>query len=193
MNKVYKDYFQKSRVFLYPVLEIPRGGSVTPIQSYISWKDNIKQEDCKLICHYYLRNDNEFLNIQKHKLFGSKYFDKFVEGPGDGQQKQGIFIFDMSDFKTSWDAFLKGKYSKLSAPLKQHIKNYYARSKFLPHVTSYLYPEKYYPFYSEILGVPISVLKESGELADVPNFTKEELTFTPEIIKLNTNQLITIL
>jgi hypothetical protein len=40
IKSLYKDYFQKSRVFLYPALEIKRGGSVTPVETYISWKNN---------------------------------------------------------------------------------------------------------------------------------------------------------
>ena len=32
-------YIQKSRLFLYPMLDIKRGYSITPIQTYMSWKN----------------------------------------------------------------------------------------------------------------------------------------------------------
>jgi hypothetical protein len=65
LKSLYRDYFQKSRVFLYPMLEIKRGVSVTPIETYVSWDEHYKPEDRKFIVLYHLRNDKEFLNFEK--------------------------------------------------------------------------------------------------------------------------------
>mgnify|MGYP006982848022 CR=1 FL=1 len=55
LTSLYRDYFQKSRVFLYPILEIKRGVSVTPIETYISWDGHYKTEDRKFIVLYHLK------------------------------------------------------------------------------------------------------------------------------------------
>ena len=65
ITSLYKDYFQKSRIFMYPILEIKRGASVTPIETYLSWEDQYSLCDRKLICHYHLRDDSEFTVFEK--------------------------------------------------------------------------------------------------------------------------------
>ena len=57
IKSLYKDYFQKSRIFMYPLLNIKRGSSVTPIETYMSWSEQFSIYDKKLICLYYLRDD----------------------------------------------------------------------------------------------------------------------------------------
>jgi hypothetical protein len=42
------------------------------------------------------------------------------------------------------------------------------------YMESYLYPEKYYEIYSDMLNVPISTLEEVKELCDKPNLEKED-------------------
>ena len=59
---LYKEYFQKSRIFMYPLLGMKRGSSVTPIETYIAWEGVYEAHDAKLVCKYYLRNDPEFLS-----------------------------------------------------------------------------------------------------------------------------------
>ena len=50
LTSIYSKYFQKSKVFIYPLLGIKRGLSVVPKETYISWEGHCKPEDMKLIC-----------------------------------------------------------------------------------------------------------------------------------------------
>ena len=72
-----KDYFQKSRVFLYPALGIKRGVPNTPIETYVSWDGVYAPGDMKLCCLYHLKNDDDFKNFEKSKLLGNKLFNDF--------------------------------------------------------------------------------------------------------------------
>ena len=45
MDALYTKYFQKSMIFLYPILGIKRGTSVTPLQTYFKWEGRYTAED----------------------------------------------------------------------------------------------------------------------------------------------------
>ena len=66
INALYKKYFQKSKIFLYPLLDIKRGTSVVPSETYLSWNDTINSEDMKLICTYHFRTDDEYTKFEKN-------------------------------------------------------------------------------------------------------------------------------
>ncbi len=36
--KLYKEYFQKSKVFFYPLLNIPKGVHYVPVETYLGWE-----------------------------------------------------------------------------------------------------------------------------------------------------------
>ena len=59
IKTIYKKYFQKSKIFIYPLLDIKRGSPSVPTETYISWKENYNSEDIKLICLYKTTNDPE--------------------------------------------------------------------------------------------------------------------------------------
>jgi len=180
INKIYegpdKDrYFQKSRVFLYPVLETKRGGKITPINTFVSWDKVCKKSDRRLICTYELRNDVEFEKYEKKVLLGNELFYDFREGvPIDGK-RIGIYIFDFNKFAVDWDLFIKGAYSRMKTEVKKRIKTYYnGNNSNSVYVDSYINPNKYYEIYSRILGVPESTLR-GGELCNRPDFERENL------------------
>jgi len=168
-------YFQKSRVFLFPVLETKRGGlSITPINTFISWTGRITQDDRKLICTFYLRNDKDFRKFEKMSLLGNELFENFMEVQED-DKNVGIYIFDFNKHAVDFDTFLKGKYSRLKDEFKARIKRYYnGNNSNSVYVDSFVNPNKYYNMYSDILGMPVSQLK-GGELCDRPDFQKEHL------------------
>ncbi len=91
IKMLYKDYFQKSRVFLYPILGIKRGVSVTPINTYVSWEGHYKPEDCKLICTYHIRDDKEAKMFEKSALLGNRLFHD-VKLLGDDSTSAYIFV-----------------------------------------------------------------------------------------------------
>ena len=65
ITSVRKNYIQKSRIFLYPMLNIRRGVSVTPVQTYLTWENVYTVEDCKMIALYHLRDDKEFKDFEE--------------------------------------------------------------------------------------------------------------------------------
>lgn len=65
IKSLYEGYFQKSGVFLFPILGISKGSSVTPIGIYTSLKGHYDHGDCKLITSYYLRDDQDFRVFEK--------------------------------------------------------------------------------------------------------------------------------
>ncbi len=52
IDALYKEYFQKSKIFMYPLLGIGRGSGVVPEQTYLSWEGYVTPEDTKLIAVY---------------------------------------------------------------------------------------------------------------------------------------------
>jgi hypothetical protein len=181
IKSLYREYFQKSRVFLYPALEIKKGSSVTPIQTYSAWKDNVKYGDKKLVCLYHLRNDPEYRAFEKNKLFGNKLFDDFKEV----DDNKGIYIFNFSSFGKDWDHFLKGKYSKISPELKRKIRDFFKGNSNYVYADSFIQPEKYYPIYADLLGTRIEILKEVGELCSAPDLDKETIEVTIKNLEIN--------
>lgn len=172
IKSLYRDYFQKSRVFLYPALDIRRAVTTTPIETYASWKGHYKLEDRKLICLYYLRQDEDFRVFEKNKLLGNKYFHDFKQVE-DGK---GVYIFDFDELKHEWDCFLKGRYSQMSLEHKKKIKAFYGPNNAnFAYIESYLHPEKYYHMYSELLGVSVELLKQAGELCEIYDLKQESL------------------
>jgi hypothetical protein len=170
---MYKDYFQKSKVFLYPALGYPRGdkGGIVPDQTYVSWKNEIQPTDMKLICVFDLYSP-EFKKYEAEKIFTHPRFEKLWH-LDDGK---AAYIFDLSCYEHNWNMFLKGKYSMMNDSIKYKIKNYFKGLNTMSgYVRTWLYPEEFYWLYAEILGVKLKHLKYAGELCDVPNMDKEML------------------
>ncbi len=44
LNEIYRKYFQKSKIFLYPLLDIPRGAKALPTETYLSWNNKYTTE-----------------------------------------------------------------------------------------------------------------------------------------------------
>lgn len=172
VNSVYTDYIQKSRIFVYPFLDIRKGSEAVPIESYISWTGKYTFEDYKLVCLYHLRDDDVFKKFEKVKLTGNKLFDSYYE-TADGQ---GAYVFDMSDYKSDWKHFLDGSYTKLSTNAKNMILKFFMTNKSnYHHINSYLNPEIYYENYAKLLDVSEKLLREVGELCSKPDLDKETL------------------
>lgn len=172
IQSLYKDYFQKSTVFLYPALGIKRGVSVTPIQNFTMWENNYTLNDCKLISLYELRNDQDFIQFEKTRLRGNRLFHDFRQV----DDNKGVYIFDLSHMSDDFYHIMNGRYSKISPEHKKKIKEYIGlNSQNLPYVESFLHPEKYFKIYAEMMEVPVKILREVGELCDPPNREKEKL------------------
>jgi hypothetical protein len=56
-------------VFLYPLLGIKRGTSVTPDETYVSWNENYSSRGYEVnVCIYETRKDEEYKNFEANVL-----------------------------------------------------------------------------------------------------------------------------
>jgi hypothetical protein len=171
INALYKKYFQKSKIFLYPLLDIKRGTSVIPEETYLGWNNTVTPEDMKLICVYHTRTDVEYVNFEKNVLLKHSRLCDYISA-GD----KSIFTFDFSDLEYNWFHIVYGRYSKLNYDIKRKVLNFFdPKSGNYIYVASYLFPEKHFETYANLLGVNVELLKEVGELCDKPNLDKENL------------------
>lgn len=171
INELYKKYFQKSKIFMYPLLGIERG-NVVPEEIYSSMNDKYTHQDRKLILVYDPKMDLKYETFKEKRLLNHKLLHESIVD----QNGNEIFIFDMSSFAADWDLFLAGKYSQMSLKVRNQIINFFEKnSGNYIYVHSFLFPENWFKRYAEILDVPESLLKEVGELCDVPIQEKEQL------------------
>lgn len=173
LPSLYDKYFQKSRVFLYPLLGLVKGKDRAPVETYVR---TLNRNDLyELICVYENDKSIEFevhkTKLEKHDLFSrNEYISNFY-----------VCVFDMSKYKEDIDRFYDGKYSKISYLNKQKITRFFGnKTKNSVYIDSYLYPHKYYDIYAKLLEIPASMLKEVGELCNKPDMEKE--TFNSELL-----------
>jgi len=188
IKDIYPGYFQKSKVFLHPALGHKRGSSVTPIETYLSWGDDIKISDGKLIELYHLRDDEEFLRFEDQMLLSNPLFSDYKEVSID----KAAYIFDFADHLEDFYNVIHGNYSKISQDQKTKIKEFYGASTHnYAFIDSYLYPQNYFIDYADFLtckaeDVPgmYKLLTEVGELCSKPNFEKEGLKMSVKTMDL---------
>lgn len=172
INALYKKYFQKSKIFLYPLLDIKRGTSVVPKETYVSWDNTLTPEDMKLICVYHTRTDAEYVNFEANVLLRHSRLCDYVKADA----VTSVFTFDFSDLSDDWDHFINGRYSKMDIKIKRRILDFFdSNSGNYYYVNSYLFPIPHFKLYAELLDVPVELVKSVGELCDKPNFEKENL------------------
>lgn len=184
LNKLQKKYIQKSRLFLYPLLEIKRGVKFIPVQTFVSWENVYKVEDQKLILVYEPDDSEDFYKFEEKYLLKNEYFSEYYE-----LENQNItYIFDLSSSKTKSDCFnyfIKGQYSKMPPVFKNLILQFFSDiSSHQLRMKSYLNPEDYITNYAELLDVSESLLESVGELCNSPNLKKEHLKISKKIITL---------
>jgi len=172
LNALYRKYFQKSKIFMYPLLDIKRGSLAVPTETYISWDNKYASEDAKLVCVYHTSNSPEYIQFENSVLMKNTRLCDYIKV----DSTTSVFIFDFSDLKDDWAHFINGHYSKINEKLKRKILNYFNdNSANHVYVESYLFPEKYRQEYADLLAVDISLLEETQELCDKPDWTKETL------------------
>lgn len=170
---LYDKYFQKSRIFLYPLLGFVKGKDRAPVETYV--KIHNRNTEYELICVYDNDKSIEF-EVHKNKLEKHDLFSR-----NENHKNYYVCVFDLSVHKEDWNKVLEGRYSKISYLNKQKITRFFGnKTKNSVYVDSYLYPHKYYDIYSKLLEVPASMLKEVGELCDKPDMKKE--TFNSELL-----------
>lgn len=179
IDKLYKKYFQKSKSFLYPALGIKKRGNPVPIETYLSIEGLIGVEDVKLICCFKNSGSIQFKNFEETMLIGNPLYDYKIDATD-----YSIYVFNMDIYEDDFFKVIFGKYSQLSTQMKKNIKYYFGESSAeYSYVETYLYPEKYYETYSELLDVNVSILKKIGELCNPTDLEKEKLVIPEEILE----------
>jgi len=173
VKKIYREYFQKSKVFLYPLLGIKKGVKFVPIQTYISWNGYYTEDMNKFLCLYSVDiNNPEFNTFEKLHLRMHPNFEEYHVI----DDKNHLYVFDLSKFKRDIKKFKKGKYSKMTKKSKEIICNFFGeKGTIADYVESYLYPDYYWDDYAKILNIDIESLIKVGELCDVPDLEREDL------------------
>tara|TARA_R100000152_G_C6763851_1_gene188348 strand:- start:673 stop:1254 length:582 start_codon:yes stop_codon:yes gene_type:complete len=187
MKQIYRNYFQKSKVFLYPLLEIPKGVKFVPFNTYTTFLnsiDNFHEFTYKYFCLYHIPCEvDEQANFKNWQVFEGLYLKEhnLFEEKFHIDSRLRLYMYDFSVFKKDLQSFRDGKYSQFSEYSKKRILDFFGKKgNIAKYVESYLYPEHYYEIYSELLNVPIELLEETGELCDKPdikleNFEKKSL------------------
>ena len=135
---VYTDYFQKSKVFLYPLLELRKGLTHVPKQTYSAWEDVYSVEDRMFLCLYKTPLNESFQKFITENIHSNKYYDQHIE-LAEGKH---LFVFDFSSLKFDYDNFIKGSYSKYSVDSKVKILDFFGNDdKVSEYIHSFLSPE----------------------------------------------------
>jgi len=185
IDALYRDYFQKSKVFLYPLLGIKKGSPAAPKQCYLSWNTAITPEDMKLICVYTKRNDSEYKQFEKNVILKHKRISDYVELVND----ELLITFEFSDLESDWKQFIAGKYSKIDVNIRRKIMSHFDKnSGSYIYLDSYLFPEKYFSLYASLLGVNEDMLREVGELCSPPDLERE--TLIADVLDLENKKIL---
>lgn len=173
IEKIYPGYFQKSKSFLFPALGIPKGPFTTPTQSYVSLDGVYSPADKKLICRYNISDPNHE-KISEPILYSNPLFEHVTEIDMD----ERLYIFNMDIYSSEFENFLKGAYSKFSEPVKEYIKTYFGGyTKEYEYMETFLYPERFFDLYGQLLDISTYRLEEVGELCDLPDRKKENCIY----------------
>ena len=176
--KLFKEYFQKSKAFFYPLLGIEKGARYVPYATYVAWSGKYDLTDIKFICYYKQKSTRQYEVFENEVLFNNKFFHEYQKiKPG-----HHVYVFDFSGFHQSWSAFIAGKYSEFNEHDKEVILNFFGVNNEVANtIESYLHPEYYHDDYAEELKIAITTLQEVHETCDKPDLAKE--TFKQALLK----------
>jgi hypothetical protein len=170
MSSVYTDYFQKSKVFLYPLLELKRGITYVPVQTYVCWEDVYSIDDCKLMCEYHVKSSDKFNDFCDRYLNNHEFFHKYV----DLGNNKHLFVFNLISIKYDFSMIILGKYSKISISSKLTILDFFNSSgDMLSYIVSFLSPKHAHKEYAEEFKMDIEDIKEIYEVCSILNIEKE--------------------
>jgi hypothetical protein len=170
--KVFKTYFQKSKVFLYPLLGIAKGARYIPEETYISWDNNYTVDDMKLFCVYKHKHTDPFQEFETKKLIKNKRFFDYKQL----ENNKHLYIFDFSNCPQTWLAVTAGLYSRIHEREKEIILSFFGEIGVVAEtMESYIYPEEYHEDYAKELNVSLESIQNVYEVCDPPNLDKETL------------------
>jgi len=175
LKNLYTEYFQKSKVFLYPLLNIKKGVRFVPAETYMSWEGIHGIKDNHIICVY----DVPDKILSAYKLFEDQYIrnNKRFKYTIDLENKnKKAIVFDLSRYKNDINRLIKGEYSKISKRTKEIITEFFGEhGTIAEYVESYLFPTYWHEDYAHLLGVSLETIQKVYELCDKPDLKKETL------------------
>ena len=160
-------YTQKSKTFLYPLLNL----KVKPIETYLKF-ENIDTSHEKQLIALYFSKDPDYI---KHKktIESCKFYDyTFIDDVFH------IVTFSLFKYAKEYDKIVKGDYSKTSDNFKSVIRETSSNEV----IIKCLYPEKHYVEFAEALSCDPDILKDK-ELLSPPQDSAEILHVTKVIKK----------
>jgi|TARA_R100000935_G_scaffold56414_2_gene87903 hypothetical protein len=179
MEGVYTDYFQKSKVFLYPLLKLRKGIAYVPIQTYVCWEHVYAAGEHMLLCEYHAKKTDKFIAFCDRYLKSHKLFHKYM----DLGNNKHLFIFDFTSYKNDFNRFIKGSYSQFSLESKITILDFFSSAgNMLHYITSFLSPDDAHEDYAEALGVEIEYIISVYEVCSIPDLDKETFHENNEIL-----------
>ena len=188
MMSVYTQYFQKSKVFLYPLLKLKKGAEFVPAETYICWEGVYNVEDYKFICVYHSEKTAKYLSFEEKYLKENKLLENVIELPGN----RIVYVFDFKVYKFDFNKFVKGKFSQFSLGTKKQITNFFGTvGKLSDYIQSFLDPEDYHQSYADALEVDLKTIQDVYEVCSIPNMERETLVsdLSPEVELLKNKSL----
>jgi len=174
MKGVYTDYFQKSKVFLYPLLRFRSGLSFVPVQTYVCWEHVIAVNENKFLCEYNVGTTEQFELFSNSYLKKHPLFHEYVQL----DENRHLFIFDFTNYKLDFKRFIDGKYSKFSLDTKIIILDFFGnKGNISEYVSLFLSPNSAHKLYAEALDVSLKQIEEVFEVCSIPDLEKETLYF----------------
>lgn len=201
IKNIYRRYFQKSKVFLYPLLQLDKKSeeiSEVTIESFI----HVENADDDLHFLFPLTEpsltvsftinleDKDKRREMVHEIYQKYGKDRHVKKKFySPDMDRVIIVYTLFDMVEDYDLIVAGRYSKISKTSKLRIQRYYAaNSEHWAHVKTFLYPEEHYSMYAEALGVDEETLRNRQELIDNPDLVKE--TIAIDLAKYKTSLIL---
>jgi len=177
---IYTDYFQKSKVFLYPLLRLKKGLPFVPKETYVAWDNVYSVEDCRFFCEYKVKYTDKFKKFIAQYLQSNAYYEDYI---GLSESKH-LFIFNFTPIKNDYNRFISGKYSQLTLESKVTILDFFANEeRVAEYVQGFLSPEDLHKAYADFLGVDVETLEKVYEICTPPDLEKETLVDNNLIIQ----------
>lgn len=182
IEKPYAQYFQKSKVFLFPLLGLPKKSIFEPVSTHLSWQGVYRPRDRKLIILYDTNQMSQEWVTFAHKIVKNTFFRTLAYTKDD---TQCAVVMDMKGFENTYQSVLQGKYSHISVEHQSLIMTFFdSKSGEWEYMKTFLKPEKYRKLYAKLYGVEEDTFK--GELCEMPDTEKECLKL---ITNLNNVQI----
>lgn len=187
MSLVENVYIQKSKLFLLPLTKIKRNIHIKPFGTYVRDKNKgFNEDDLRLIVPFELDDSSEYFYYEK-ELLDSPYFDTDNYYETD---KFRVYIYNLSQYRSDYNKFIKGAYTKFTNKSKELINTYWGRiqsGKFIPHskIEQYLDPTiMTYEQISDELSVSVQELQEIKEILNPPDLEKETFSIEDKTSKI---------